>query len=98
MPPAPHDRPGSNPHLDAEAYLARAEECARLAGLAMDRMIQRRLQELHQEYLGIARRLDRDQGYFREALTLVIRAPEGLLPGRLLPRVESSASRGSATA
>ena len=77
MPSVTHDQPGRNPYLVAEAYLARAEECAQLANLAMDRMIQRRLLELRQEYLGIARRLDRDQGYFREALT----SSSGALPG-----------------
>lgn len=41
----------------AESYLARAEECTRLANLSKDKMIQRRLLELRQDYLQFADRL-----------------------------------------
>ena len=41
----------------AEAYRTRAEECVRLANLAKDEMIERRLLELRQEYLATAERL-----------------------------------------
>ena len=37
-----------------EAYVARAEECVRLANLAKDTDIQRRLLELRQTYLNLA--------------------------------------------
>jgi hypothetical protein len=44
---------------DADDYLARAVECVRLASLAKDEMIQRRLLELRLEYLETARQLKR---------------------------------------
>ncbi|MGO8865187.1 MAG: hypothetical protein ACLQME_01675 [Alphaproteobacteria bacterium] len=40
-----------------DGYLARAEECARLANLTKDDMIQRKLLELRQTYLKIAESL-----------------------------------------
>ena len=43
----------------AEGYLARAEECVRLANLTRDSMIQRRLLELRQSYLKIAENLNK---------------------------------------
>jgi hypothetical protein len=44
----------------AEKYAARAEECIRLASMARDEMVQRRLLDLRQEYLAIARSLTKD--------------------------------------
>jgi hypothetical protein len=41
----------------ADAYDQRAQECARLANLAQDDLIQRELLKLRQTYLEIARRL-----------------------------------------
>jgi hypothetical protein len=42
-----------------EGYLARAEECVRLANMAKDAMIRRNLLELRQTYLKIAENLQR---------------------------------------
>ena len=43
----------------AEGYLARAEECVRLANLTRDSIIQRRLLELRQSFLKIAENLNK---------------------------------------
>ena len=45
-----------------EGYLARAEECVRLANLTKDDMIQRKLLELRQTYLKIVDALRRPEG------------------------------------
>ena len=43
----------------AQGYSARAQECALLANLAQDEMIQKELLKLRQSFLKIARRLRR---------------------------------------
>jgi hypothetical protein len=53
----PGDGQGVAMPYSVDGYLARAEECARLANLTKDDMIQRKLLELRQTYLKIAESL-----------------------------------------
>ena len=71
----------------AEGYLARAEECVRLANLTRDSMIQRRLLELRQSYLKIAENLNKPmsmKGTNRGARSLHARNLAGLDWGQTL--------------